>query len=181
LVQNYISKIPEFIWKNIYSIRIFRNLFIQALYEAQRNPLGLNKDSNVEGHASTRREGIENWAYYTGLQSAALKSIGVKPYFFIQPIPAFAKTLSSEEKMYFERTPSGAPIYEGQILFPKISSKGKALSRNLNVYDLTGIFRNEKETVYIDECCHMNYKGISVVAEKIVWEVSKAIGPGISK
>ena len=41
-------------------------------------------------------------------------------------------------------------------------------TEGLPVYDLTGIFRDNTETVYEDACCHLNELGNQIMAEEIL-------------
>ncbi len=40
-------------------------------------------------------------------------------------------------------------------------------SRGVDFHDLTMIFRDHPEPLYIDNCCHVSEEGYSLVAEKI--------------
>ena len=38
----------------------------------------------------------------------------------------------------------------------------------IKVHDLAAIFKQTKDTVYIDKCCHLNDRGNEIMAQAIV-------------
>jgi len=56
-----------------------------------------------------------------------------------------------------------------QLYHPVLLEKSKVLEqRGVNYFDLTFIFKDISDTLYIDNCCHINNKGIDLIAEKLV-------------
>jgi len=79
-----------------------------------------------------------------------------------------SKVLTEEERRlaYSEK----AEISQSAIIgYPILIKQGrKLLERNIKFFDATMVFAKEKETVYIDVCCHYNERGKEVLAAYIM-------------
>jgi hypothetical protein len=87
-------------------------------------------------------------------------------YHFLQPNQYVkgSKVLTEEERRlaYLERTETSQSALIG---YPILIKQGrKLLERNIKFFDATMVFAKEKETVYIDICCHYNERGKEVLA-----------------
>ena len=87
-------------------------------------------------------------------------------YHFLQPNQYVkgSKVLTEAEKRqaYSERTKTSQSAIIG---YPILIKQGrKLLERNIKFVDATMVFAKEKETVYIDICCHYNECGKEVLA-----------------
>ncbi len=59
----------------------------------------------------------------------------------------------------------GAGIRRG---YPLLLALSKDLKKEgIEFHDITMIFKDEKETIYRDDCCHLNKKGNDVLAHHI--------------
>jgi len=91
-------------------------------------------------------------------------------YHFLQPNQYVkgSKVLTQEERRqaYSEKE----KISQSAIIgYPILIKQGrKLLERKINFFDATMVFAKEKETVYIDECCHYNELGKEVLAAYIM-------------
>ena len=91
-------------------------------------------------------------------------------YHFLQPNQYVngSKVLTEEERRlaYSEK----AKISQSAIIgYPILIKQGrKLLERNIKFFDATMVFAKEKETVYIDICCHYNERGKEVLAAYIM-------------
>jgi len=91
-------------------------------------------------------------------------------YHFLQPNQYVngSKVLTEEERRlaYSEK----AKISQSAIIgYPILIKQGrKLLERNIKFFDATMVFAKEKETVYIDTCCHYNELGKEVLAAYIM-------------
>ena len=75
-----------------------------------------------------------------------------------------SKILTEEEKRlaYSERTKTSQSAIIG---YPLLIKQGrKLLERHIKFFDATRVFANEKETVYLDICCHYNELGKELLA-----------------
>jgi len=109
---------------------------------------------------------------YTRYQYQLLSANGVHAYFFLQPnqYVRSSKPFSEEER----RTALGANQEEitaryalAQRTFSQLAVKG------IPAFDLTGIFAREKETVYVDLCCHVNARGNDLIANAMVDQIAQ--------
>ena len=87
-------------------------------------------------------------------------------YHFLQPNQYVkgSKVLTEEEK----RTAYSEKVHFSQsalIGYPILIKQGrKLLERNIKFFDATMVFAKEKETIYVDICCHYNERGKELLA-----------------
>ena len=97
------------------------------------------------------------------------RSHGIRYYHFLQPnqYTEPAKTWSDEERMLFQGEESR--YRKGAVQgYPYLRSAGSELaSRGVNFHDLSSIFSDIKETIYVDKCCHFTPMGNQILAEHI--------------
>ncbi len=91
-------------------------------------------------------------------------------YHFLQPNQYVkgSKVLTKEERRlaYSEKAEIGQSAIIG---YPILIKQGrKLLERNIKFFDATMVFAKEKETVYLDVCCHYNERGKEVLAAYIM-------------
>ena len=89
---------------------------------------------------------------------------------FLQPNQYLenSKTLSSEEKNYAwaENQPYREPV---ELFYPHLILEGQNLKKmDVPFFDLTQIFKNIKNTIYADNCCHYNAEGNRIIADYII-------------
>ena len=109
------------------------------------------------------------WAQASNQMHLLSSGNGIKYFHFLQPnqyVPN-TKILSKEEmKVAFDSSyPLGLIVKNGYKL---MQSEGQLLRRNgVNYHDLTGIFKNTPESIYVDVCCHLNKHGNKILANQI--------------
>ncbi len=104
---------------------------------------------------------------------------GADYYHFLQPsqyVPA-AKPLSSEERAlaYAPDGINGSAAIEG---YPLLRQYNQDLpGQGIHYFDLNGIFVDHPETLYIDDCCHLNERGNELLAAAMVRRLEPALLP----
>lgn len=94
---------------------------------------------------------------------------GIKYFHFLQPnqyVPD-SKPMGEEERRLAidDKHIYGIPAKLG---YPYLLEAGKELVRKgVNFYDLTKVFANDREPIYIDSCCHVNKQGVSILGRVI--------------
>jgi len=90
---------------------------------------------------------------------------GFKYYHFLQPTPRVpnSKPFSKAEQPMMTRPRD----YEVSAYTQLIKTGDKLRRHNVNWYDLTQIFHDVPDTMYIDSCCHVNDLGNMKFAEDI--------------
>jgi hypothetical protein len=101
------------------------------------------------------------WIRSSVLLDQLARENGMEYYHFLQPNQYVqgSKVLSEEEKRsaYLEKVKiSQSALIGYQIL---IEQGKKLLEKNIKFFDATMVFAKERETVYIDICCHYNDLG----------------------
>lgn len=95
----------------------------------------------------------------------------IKYFHILQPnqyLPG-SKSLSAEElkKAYNVNHPQkyGSSVERG---YPYLRKEAEALtSSGVSFSDLTGVFKDHPETLYVDDCCHVNKAGSVILAERV--------------
>ena len=109
---------------------------------------------------------------YTRYQSQLLSDNGVRAYFFLQPnqyVPG-SKPFSDEERRTALNMAESEETAERYAL---LKEKVRDLSAGgIRAFDLTGVFSNVSDTVYVDSCCHVNALGNGVIANAIVESIA---------
>ena len=116
--------------------------------------------------------------YRSSLALAELADLaGAEYYHFLQPnqyLPG-SKPLSAAELACCY---TDAAFREGvyRAVYPRIAEWGEGLQqRAVNYFDLTQIFQGNRETLYGDECCHLNARGNELLAAAIVERLEPAL------
>jgi hypothetical protein len=101
------------------------------------------------------------WIRSSVLLDQLARENGMEYYHFLQPNQYVqgSKVLSEEEKRsaYLEKVKISQSALIG---YPILIKQGKKLlEKNIKFFDATMVFAKERETVYIDICCHYNDLG----------------------
>jgi len=128
-------------------------------------------------HLSTKETvafGVQLWEQGSIQLNAIAKAYHFDYFHFLQPnqYAAGSKPLSDEEKQhaYEPQNPRYSYITDAYPLLEagveRLRARGEA------AYSLTGIFKNEPRTVYLDVCCHINPVGNEIMANAIVQQIT---------
>jgi hypothetical protein len=106
------------------------------------------------------------WERCSVLLDQLARENGMEYYHFLQPNQYVkgSKVLTGEERRlaYSEKAAASRAAIIG---YPILIKEGRKLvERNIKFFDATMVFAKEKETVYIDICCHYNQRGKEVLA-----------------
>ena len=130
-----------------------------------------------EGRAELLPETARGW-YRGSVALARLAELaGADYYHFLQPnqyVPD-SKPLSAAEleSFYQLRFPYKPFVEKG---YPLLQQFSRGLpSQGVNYFDLTPIFAAHPETVYADNCCHLNTRGNELLAAAMVQRMEPAL------
>lgn len=103
-----------------------------------------------------------------GLQGLC-EPAGTRYFHFLQPnqYDGDSKPMgSAERRVAFNE---GHPYRKGvQSGYPLLRRNGATLrERGVSFHDLSGLFRDRAEGIYVDDCCHFNQRGLDIMAEAI--------------
>ncbi|MFZ5451524.1 MAG: hypothetical protein ACOZF2_06605 [Thermodesulfobacteriota bacterium] len=115
------------------------------------------------------------WFRCSLLINSLAKDKGFEYYHFLQPDQYLkgSKRLNREEKRiaYNEKHIYRRPVIIG---YPLLIARGKTLVKNqVNFFDATMIFANIGDTIYKDDCCHINNKGYQILTDHIIEKISR--------
>ena len=102
---------------------------------------------------------------------------GADYYHFLQPSPYVpgGKPLSGEERLVAYK-PEGPNGYAATRGYPLLRQFNSDLPRQgINYFDLTGVFVDHPETLYIDDCCHLNRRGNELLAAEMIRRMEPAL------
>lgn len=113
------------------------------------------------------------WAKSSLLMKAATEINGGQYFHFLQPNQHIdgAKILSEEERRiaYDPKLGYGRVFKEShQYLLEKVDYLEE---NNVSFFDLSYHFKDTPDTLYIDTCCHMNYKGYGLVVSEVISQI----------
>ncbi len=126
------------------------------------------------------RDSVQIW-HDSSLQMANLcRDNGIEYYHFLQPnqYVADSKRLSDEEKRvaFSDRLRYRVAV---ERAYPLLQAKGRELrARGVAFLDLTPVYKSVPETIYIDDCCHVNERGNRIMAREIAGMIAQGVGRG---
>ncbi len=118
-------------------------------------------------------------AWYRGsLMLARLAELnGADYYHFLQPnqYVSGSKPLSSREREFAYR-PEGSEKFAVEQGYPLLRQFNRELQgQGINYFDLTEIFVDRPESLYADDCCHLNDRGNELLAAEITRRLEPAL------
>ena len=102
---------------------------------------------------------------------------GAEYYHFLQPSQYLpdSKPLSPQE-LALAYNPGGQHGYFAERGYPLLRRFSRDLpQQGVNYFDLTGIFADRRETLYRDDCCHLNRRGNELLAAAMVQRMEPAL------
>jgi len=132
------------------------------------------------GNTATDTEGfgknmVGMWKESSIQMSKLASANGALYLHFLQPnqYVAGSKPLSEKEKRiaFNNNQPYKKAV---ELFYPELIKEGSDLVKaGVNFTDLTSIFKNNADTFYIDDCCHFNQAGNSILNQKIVQTIAE--------
>ena len=105
------------------------------------------------------------------------RTAGAEYYHFLQPnqyVPD-SKPLTDEE-LAIAYDPERGSVTTYNHAYPQLLRLGDELRRHgINYHDLTQIFADNRETLYNDDCCHLNERGYELLADNMVRRLAPAL------
>ena len=131
----------------------------------------------LEGEEELMQEAARVWFRGSVTLSELVDLGGAEYYHFLQPsqYAPEAKPLSQEEReiAYNLDGIDGSFASRG---YPMLRRFNQELEKQgINYFDLTEIFADHPETLYIDECCHLNARGNELLAAGMVQRLAPAL------
>ena len=116
--------------------------------------------------------------YRSSLALAELAELaGAEYYHFLQPnqyVPGAKPLTAAELACCYTGGGSREQIYRS--VYPDMARLGERLRRrSVNYFDLTPIFKDNRETLYGDDCCHLNERGNELLAAALVERLGPAL------
>ena len=141
---------------------------------------------SLEGHgpavnfgtvAEVHQEAVRVWYRSSTILSLLADHAGGEYYHFLQPnqyVPD-SKPLSADELAFYVQPDSAENTSYAQA-YPLLAEFGAKLQQQgINYFDLTRIYRDHPETLYRDDCCHLNDRGNELLAAAMVQRMAPAL------
>jgi hypothetical protein len=123
---------------------------------------------------------VDLWADASKAMAGIAGSIGARYVHGLQPSQYFAagnKPLDDEERQYAYKESHVVPSV--QRGYPVLQQRGARLrDEGIAFYDLSGAFAGHTETIYRDDCCHMNAHGNAILARALADAIADALHAG---
>ena len=159
--RNSVSPLQKKLMRIKEAIRHFE--FKELPYVATGPPEGKGDAQNYLGEA------IAIWKRGSLLLQRLCAANGIRYFHFLQPnqyVPGSKKMSEEELKTVYQ--PQGEWGRAVARSYPLLIQEGQALIREGVFFeDLTKLFVADKETLYIDNCCHFNQKGNEQLAKAV--------------
>ena len=157
--------------------RIFQLNYELTTAESGYSPEGHGPWGNFRDTAAVHQEAARVWYRSSAVLGRVAATAGADYYHFLQPnqyLPD-TKPLSTEE-LAFYATPNLVLNTSYARAYPLLAEFGVELQqRGINYFDLTRIFRDHPETLYRDDCCHLNDRGNELLAAAMVQRMAPAL------
>ena len=123
------------------------------------------------------RIALRVWYRSSVLMAGLSRDAGAEYYHFLQPnqyVPD-SKPLTAEE-LDIAYNPARLSARTYPDAYPLLLRLGGELrQQGINYHDLTQIFADNRETSYVDDCCHLNARGSELLAANMVQRLAPAL------
>ncbi len=147
-----------------------QRLQTQALTQDTEPPFGLAGPKGFpRDFEGSLKEAIAIWERSSFQMHQACQARGIPYVHLLQPNQYLegSKPLSDWEKKHAIR--EDQPYRKGALRgYPGLKEAGTRLrTRGVDFHDLTDVFSETKETLYVDDCCHFNQAGAKLLSQDI--------------
>jgi len=138
---------------------------------AAKDPMLLGPPLAGSGSGELLAEVVANWKRAQILMHDLGRGHGFKAFTFLQPSPFYGnKPFSPEEQMLL--TKGTWPDTYTQQSYPSLQNAVRELQEEgYAAADLTGVFDDHPEQIYVDSCCHPKAHGEEIMAEAMAKEI----------
>ncbi|MEM8959956.1 MAG: hypothetical protein AAGD38_00620 [Acidobacteriota bacterium] len=120
---------------------------------------------------------IDIWRRSSVQMHALAMENGIDYHHFLQPnqYDPGSKKLSAHELKLTEYS-KGRYRKITETAYPLLRQVGSEMCRDgVTFHDASGVFREETDTYYIDDCCHLNRRGNNFLAKAVVETIGEAL------
>lgn len=117
------------------------------------------------------------WGRASTLMSGVCKQIGAQYVHILQPNQYVEGTKPlTEQEIEVAYKPESDYSKKVRLGYPLLKERGlKLASEGISFHDLTNVFFETKDTLYIDECCHFNSRGNEIMAMAVARSVPEVL------
>lgn len=159
----------------------------RQILQRNRDLAAIQSDYSLEKHgphwtfsedADFLREAARVWYRGSRLLGQLAQRAGADYYHFLQPnqyVPEAKPLTAAELATYAAGSRREGAIRQGYPRLQEFGEKLPAASHPIHYYDLTGIFADNRETLYRDACCHFNERGNALLAAAMLERMTPAL------
>ena len=155
-------------------IRLNHQLAAPEPDDSQQQP-ERRQQRDAQGRQERLPERARFWYRSSAMLARLAELAGADYYHFLQPnqyVPD-AKPLSAWELEFAWSADRQSRMEPGYPLLQEVSRD--LPGRGSNYFDLTGIFADHPETLYVDDCCHLNQRGNELLAAEMIRRMEPAL------
>jgi hypothetical protein len=171
------------IWKfydHNLAMAISRNELILQSYKPKENSyVATGPSYDYQSNSNMFKDLAYVWKRSSIQMHRLCKANGIRYFHFLQPNQYIAGSKIMREEELKQAFLDGHPYKKGvEGGYPYLIKAGKELvNEGLNFYDLTMIFSDIVEPIYVDTCCHFNKEGNEIlgtfIGQAIVQDIEK--------
>ena len=149
----------------------------KLLREAPELPRDLGPPSHYDSPEALFDDLVRAWSEGSRSMESLCRASGIRYFHFLQPnqyVPG-SKPLSKWERS--NATTPGPFRDAATQAYPLLVAQGATLrASGIRFWDLTGVFSGLSETLYSDNCCHLNENGNQILAETMASILAGELG-----
>lgn len=174
------SPLAQFLWlQSDRSVAKEQQALRAEIERAAARPTSAVLGPGTEGRdlVAARQHMVEVWERCSRLLRAACEANGVRYLHFLQPnqyLPDSKPIGAEEARVAFDPDhPWRGAVVDG---YPELLRRGAAMrEEGFPFVDLTGVFREHPEPLYVDTCCHVGPRGNALLAAHIGAAVRRSL------
>jgi hypothetical protein len=122
---------------------------------------------------SALREIVASWKNGAQLMQDLGRSHGFRTFTFLQPSPYYGRKPLAQQELGI-LIPGNWSDRHSNRGYPLLQDATEELSNaGYDAIDLTDIFHDHPEPLYVDSCCHVGARGNEILAEAIAEEIRR--------
>lgn len=116
---------------------------------------------------------IKLWVKYVKLQNLTAKEFGVPIIFYVQPTQYLENSkIMSDGELKTAIVTDQNEAQRRRLQFRRLVAEVPALKKmGVNISDITKLYKDEAEPIFIDDCCHINNRGYDLLTAKIIADI----------
>ncbi len=153
-------------------LKRWQRIFL-TLQEINKPRDGLWKSAHS---SQLKKTNLQLWSKFIRQQETMARSLNVTSIYALQPAPYLVEKILTAEELGFLAKTDTNELNERKTNYLLLHKKARELQQaGLPVINLASIFKNTAESVFTDDCCHLNDKGHTVLWEHLAQRTAEKV------